>query len=108
MRFVQLVLAVLYVFALLSGTTKSASEDWVDTAEAKFYSAQLLSSSSTAALSEPPVDDKKKDSPTLLASHSLQWPVQVQRTYSAQSIENPVLEQPVLQAMPRAPPVLFV
>lgn len=107
MRFVQLVLAVLYVFALLSGTTKSASEDWVDTAEAKFYSAQLLSSSTTAALTEPPVDDKKKDSPPVLTSHTLQWSVEVQVTSAAGCIENPVLGWSALQAMPRAPPVLI-
>lgn len=107
MRFVQLVLAVLYVFALLSGTTKSASEDWVDTVEAKFYSSQLLSSSTTAAVTEPLSDDKKKDSPPVLTSHTLQWSVEVQSTSVAGCIENPVLGRPVVQAMPRAPPVLI-
>lgn len=108
MRFVQLVLAILYVFALLSGTTKSVSEDWVDTAEAKFYSEQLLSSSTTVSLSETLLDDKKKDSPPILASHTWQWPQQVLRNFCELSIDNPVLEQPVAQAMPRAPPVLLV
>lgn len=107
MRFVQLVLAVLYVFALLSGTTKSASEDWVDSAEAKFYSEQLLSSNTSASLAEVLVDDKKKDSPPVLTSHTLQWSVEVHSTSVAGCIENPVLGRPVLQAMPRAPPVLI-
>lgn len=98
-------LAVLYVFALLSGTTKSASEDWVDTAEAKFYSAQLLSSTTTAALAEPISDDKKKDSPPVLASHTLQWLVVVQSASVISCIDNPVHELPASQGMPRAPPV---
>ncbi len=107
MRFVQLLLALLYVCTLLSGTIKSASDDWVDATEAQFYSTQLVSSTVHATPTENVLEEEKHDHPPILASHQFQWPATVQRTVALCSIETPALLEPCQQAQPRAPPVLF-
>lgn len=108
MRLVQLLLAILYVCTILSGTTKSASDDWVDATEAKFYSSQLVSSSISYSPAESTTEEQKHDHPPILASHQFQWPVSVLRTVAVHSIENPALFELCAKAQPRAPPVLLV
>ena len=106
MRLLNVFLAILYLSVLLSGDTRSASQAWVDNAEAKFsHSQSLISQQHAKIVDAETVKDPENKYPALLHSQSAATTIYPQAVLYR--FDGPLPRQlSLLLGAPRAPPAI--